>query len=322
MPSDRIGTGISRRYRQRGFSLFELIIALSVGVIVLGAAIGYLLREMRTLAGSEIRQSLNRNARYIAITLRHDIQKAGVDIDSNITFGTVATWAGTYGDTLLILHVPYLPEPAPLHSLIPPTGTDDPLPAGGTCGARCVDLLKDPAQPLELQPRNLARLQVRDTRRLILIDEVTETSATSFQASFTELPTILRLTAGLDGGLQLTRTGTFVQKLAPILYYVDAEQQLIRAERMNLDGTLDGDIVAYGVDKFDVKLLFADGDELEVANYNDTDDSNDYDDIVGIKVAVTVAAYRADPRVNQGELLKRDYEWFISPRNLRYERNR
>ena len=79
----------------------------------------------------------NRNARYIAISLRHDIQKAGVDIDSNITFGTVATWAGTYGDTLLILHVPYLPEPAPLHSLIPPTGTDDPSTGIENCPTCC-----------------------------------------------------------------------------------------------------------------------------------------------------------------------------------------
>jgi hypothetical protein len=120
----------------------------------------------------------------------------------------------------------------------------------------------------------------------------------------------------------LTRSGTFVQKLVPIVYYVDAEGQLHRAVRMNLDGSPVGDILAYGVERFEVKLVFADGDELDQANPTDTDDSNDYDDIVAVRVSVTVTADRVDPRVNDGELVKRDYEWTISPRNLRYQRNR
>ncbi len=132
----------------------------------------------------------------------------------------------------------------------------------------------------------------------------------------------MRQTAGLEGDLRLTRTGTFVQKLEPIVYYVDAEQQLHRAARLNLDGSPVGYILAYGVEQFDVRLVFADGDEGDVANPGDTDDSNDYDDIVAVKAAVTVAAERVDPRINRGVRLRRNYEWLVSPRNLRYERNR
>ncbi len=69
-------------------------------------------------------------------------------------------------------------------------------------------------------------------------------------------------------------------------------------------------------------LVFADGDTLTQANAVDSDDSNDYDDIVGVRVRVTVMADRTDPRVNGGQLLKRTYEWQMSPRNLRYEKNR
>jgi len=29
-----------------------------------------------------------------------------------------------------------------------------------------------------------------------------------------------------------------------------------------------------------------------------------------------------DPRVNQGKLVRKSYYWEISPRNLRYEKNR
>jgi prepilin-type N-terminal cleavage/methylation domain-containing protein len=314
--------GIGSVRGRRGFSLIELIVALTLGVIVLGAAIGYLLREMRSLAGGEIRQSVSRNGRYIGISLRHDIQKAGIDIESTTVFGTVKSWPGDDGDTLVILYVPYQPEPAPVHPLVPPVGSDDPLTGDGTCGSRCLDLLRGPSSPLEIEPGDLARLQVRATRRLILIEDVDDATDSTFEATFTEAPLILRQEAGLSGSLQLTRSGTFVQKLVPIIYYVDGQQQLRRAVRLDLDGSPEGDILAYGVERFEVKLVFADGEELDQANPADTDDSNDYDDIVAVRVSVTVVADRADPRVNRGELVSRDYEWTISPRNLRYQRNR
>jgi hypothetical protein len=37
---------------------------------------------------------------------------------------------------------------------------------------------------------------------------------------------------------------------------------------------------------------------------------------------VTLAADHADPRVNQGEVFTRVYEWRFTPRNLLWQRNR
>ena len=310
------------RLPRRGFSLVELIIALSLGVIVLGAAIGYLIREMRNLAGGDLRQSVSRNGRYVGNSLRHDLQQAGIAIKSTTTFGTVATWSGTQGDTLVVLYVPYNPTVAPAHPLLPPPGVDNPLPSGGTCGPYCVDVAKDPAVPLELQVGDLARLQVLDTRRLILIEDIVETSDTSVAVTFTQAPLILRRTAGLDGDLLLDRFGTFVQKLATVVYYLDEQAQLFRAPNLNLNGSPAGHILAYGVESFDVKLIFNDGDELDRADPGDEDDTNDYDDVVAVKVLATFKADRTDPRVNEGQLLRRNYEWTVSPRNLRYEKRR
>jgi len=305
-----------------GFTMVELIIALSLGVIVLGAAVAYVIREIRTLTGNEIRDSLTRNGRYVGVSLRHDVQRAGIGIESTMSFGTVAVWPGLRGDTLVILHVPYVPQVAPAHTIVPPPGEDNPLPPGGTCGARCIEVRKDPGLPLELQANDLARLQVAETRCLILIEEIRETSDTSVALEFTAADSILRQPAGLTGGLRLDRYGTYVQKLVPIIYYLDDEEQLIRAHRLNRDGSPAGDILAYDVERFDARLVFADGDELERAAPGDEDNSNDYDDIVAVRVLVTVKADRVDPRVNQGELLKRSYDWTVSPRNLRYEKQR
>jgi prepilin-type N-terminal cleavage/methylation domain-containing protein len=304
-----------------GFTVVELLVALSLGAIVLGGAIAYLVREMRTLTGNEIRQALVRNGRYVGISLRHDLQKAGIEIKSTTSFGTVDVWPGTYGDTLIVLHVPYVPDLAGPHPLQPPAGADNPLPPGGTCGPRCIEVVKD-TTPLELSVGDLARLQVLETRRLIMLEDINPTSDTSVELTFTDADIVLRQPGGLSGGVLLDRFGSYVQELSPIVYYLDAEGQLHRAFRLNLDGSPAGEILAYGVEEFDVKLVFSDDDELERANPTDADDSNDYDDIVAVKIRVTLKADRVDPRVNQGQLLRKSYEWTISPRNLRYEKQR
>ncbi len=313
-----------RRLARRGFTFIELIIALVLGVLVLAAAIGFVIREMRNLAGSEIRQGLSRNGRYVGISLRHDIQRAGIEIASTESFGTVAVWPGAYGDTLVILHVPYTPNLAPPHSLIPPAGNDNPLPPGGTCGATCVEVIKlpDGVAPLELQPGDLARVQIPGQRQLILIEQLDVTSDTSVKVTFTTIDTVLHQPASLTAGMALDRYSTFIQEIELVMYYVDDQEQLIRASHLNLNGSPEGYVLAYGVEEFDVKLTFADGDELERADPFDADDSNDYDDVIAVRVRVTLKADRADPRVNSGDLLRRSYEWMIAPRNLRYEKYR
>jgi hypothetical protein len=233
----------------------------------------------------------------------------------------VNVWPGSVGDTLVVIYVPYLPEPTPAHVLLPPDGVDNPLPPGGTCGSRCLDLLMDEAAELEIVAGDMLRLQVAGERRLLFIEEVVETSDTSFTVRFSEIEEILQQPAALSDDLRLDRFSTFVQKLTPIIFYVDEEEQLYRATALNPDGSPIGHVMAYGVERFDVKLVFADGDELDRADVSDGDDTNDYDDIAALKLLVTLKADRVDPRVNDGEVLRRDFEWTISPRNLRYERN-
>ncbi len=309
----------ARRQRVRGFTLIELMVGLLLGTIVISAAISFLITHMRSLEGSDIRENVVRNDRYIGALLRHDVQMAGIDIESSTEFGTVGAWPGSSGDTLFVLYVPYEPNPAPIHDIDP---TEAQPPAGeGTCGERCIEVLFDTSEPIELEEGDLARLEVNGVRRLILANDVTVDSD-ELEVTFTAADTLLRQPAGLTGNLQVEIPGTFIQKLHSIIYYLDDQDRLIRAERLNMDGTPDGDIVAYGVDEFEVSVIFEDGDELERPNPYDSDNSNDYDDVITVKVRVTMRAERTDPRVNGGELLTKTSVWYISPRNLRYEKNR
>ncbi len=318
----RIGRRLAGGRARRGFTFVELMVALTLGVVIVSAAIGYLLRELRTLTGSDLRLALSRNGRYVSVSLRHDLHKAGIGVKSTTTFGTLDTWAGNWGDTLVVLYVPYLPEPAPPHALFPAPGPGNPLPPGGTCGARCLDLKKDPVKALELEVGDLARLEVPGERRLIIVEDLVVTSDTTFQLRFTDATTILRQPAALSGGLLLDRFATYVQKLTPILYYLDGQEQLQRAERLNLNGSPNGDVLAYGVERFDVKLVFGDGDELDLADPADADVTNDFDDIVAARIRVDLKADRIDPRVNGGQLLRKGFEFNVAPRNLRYEKFR
>jgi prepilin-type N-terminal cleavage/methylation domain-containing protein len=309
----------ARSSRDRGFTLIELLVALMLGTVIITAAISFLITHMRSLEGSDIRENVVRNDRYIGALLRHDLQMAGIDIESSTEFGTVGAWPGSSGDTLFVLYVPYEPAPAPIHDIDP---TQFQPPAGeGTCGERCIDVLYDMSQPTELKEGDLARLEVNGVRRLIVVNDVS-VAGFALEVGFTAADTLLRQPAGLSGNLQVEVPGTFIQKLQAIMFYVDDQDRLIRANRLNMDGTPDGEIVAYCVDDFEISVVFDDGDELERPNPYDTDYSNDYDDVIAVKVRVTVRAERTDPRVNGGELLTKTSVWYVAPRNLRYEKNR
>lgn len=311
----------SKRAARTGFTLVELLIALTLGAIVVGAAINYLIRELRTLQSNDVRDVVTRTGRYVGISLRHDLQRAGIGIETTMSFGTVDVWPGTLGDTLVVLNVPYLPEPASPHTIVPPPGDDNPLLPGSTCGTQCIEVLRTPDVPFDLEVGELARLQVPGERRLVLILGTSLVSDTSAELTFTDASTILGRPAGMDG-LSIDRFSTYVQELDATVYYLDEGDRLMRAVGLDLDGSPQGQVLAYGVEEFDVKLVFADGDVLDGANPVDADDSNDYDDIVAVKVRITAKADRVHPMVNNGELLRRTFEWMVAPRNLRYEKDR
>ena len=304
--------------RRSGFSLVEMLIALTLGVIVVSAAIKYFMTEFRVLTANDVREVVARNGRYIGVALRRDLQRAGVGIETTTTFGTVDTWPGTYGDTLVVVFVPYIPQVSPPHGIVPPEGvTENPLPPNSTCGLQCIEVTKAAEPALDLGAGDLGRLQVLAGRRLVLIESASLTSDTSVELNFTSAATLLGQAAGM-AGLSLDRFGTFVQKLQPVIYYLD-EDRLMRAVRLNLDGSPAGEVLAYGVERFDVKVVFFDGDIYEQVNALDTDDSNDYDDVSALKITVTLKADRVHPMVNCGEPLERTFVWTIAPR---YEKNR
>ena len=298
------------------FTMIELLIALVMGVIVLSAALSFGVSTWRTMEGNSVREEVYRNGRFIGMSLERDMQTVGVGIASTVSFGTLAVW----GDTIVILSVPFDPNEAPPHDLDPAPGIDNPLPSGGTCGTYCLELSPDAKGDFTLEAGDLARLQVNDERRLVLLTSMKKMGL-KYSVEFTPHSALLHYTAGLTGGLLLDRYSTFAQRLVPIIYYLDGDK-LMRAEKLNQDGTPAGEILAYGVLEWEVNMVFTDLDEAPVASPLDGDPTNDFDDILGVRVRVVCAADRPSIHVRGGDLFTKEFEWQFSPRNLMYEKNR
>ncbi len=306
-----------KKMNTRGFTLIELLIALTVGVVVLAAALSFGVSTYRMMEGNDIREGAYRNGRFIGMSLERDMQTVGVGIASTVSFGALAVW----GDTIVILSVPFDPNEALPYDLEPGAGTDNPLPSGGTCGTYCIDLAPDaPGNAVDLAPGDLARLQVNDTRRLILISSVDQVGI-KYAITFGAHTSLIHYTAGLTGDLRMDRFSTFAQKLDPVFYYLDGDA-VMRATTLNPDGTPAGDVLAYGVKEWEVKLVFIDLDEADEADVYDSDPTNDFDDILGVRIRLVAGADRAAYYVKGGDIYTREFEWMFSPRNLMYERNR
>ena len=302
--------------RSNGFTLIELMLAMIVGLVVVSAAMSSAVTTFQTVRGTALREGVNRNARFVAMSLERDFMSTGVGITSTTSFGALAVW----GDTTVVLRVPYTPTLAPPYDIVPDTAS---LPAvgQGTCGSLCLDLAKA-SGVFDLAVGDLARMQIQSERRLVIITNVNDPGGPTdtVQIQFANLDTLVRFPGGLTG-LQIPANGAFVQKLMPVIYWPE-NGNLMRAERFAANGSLVGDIMASGVQSWEATLIFTDGDELDLADATDGDATNDYDDILSIRIRATLAADRADQRVNGGVLFTRDYAWRYSPRNLMYERNR
>jgi prepilin-type N-terminal cleavage/methylation domain-containing protein len=299
-----------RLSRRAGFTLVEMLIAMVVGVLVLSAAMTVGLSTFRSLTGVQLKDGIDRNARFIGLALQRDLTETGVEIDALPDFGTLAVW----NDTIAILRVPYDTAPAPIYNL-------DTLTTGnGVCGASCLDIRTAVAPRLAVG--DLARFQLNTARRLVLVTGLSPVAG-GYRVTFNTVDTLINHNSQIPtGGLTpANATSAFVQRLALVAYWRQG-LQLMRATQVDSTGALLGEVVADGVQSFEVTLLFTDGDELDHASGSDSDPTNDYNLISAIRVRAVMQADHADQRVSGGLLLTRPYEWFVSPRNLVYERNR
>lgn len=303
--------------RRSGFTLAEVLIALTVGMVVLVGAVNFSVSSWKTRRGWTVRESVDRDARFVGLSLARDVQEAGIAFTSTPVFASL----DARGDTLSILSVPYEPDEAPVYPIYNDGEESPTYPPGGTCGATCIEFQRVNGR-YELEAGDVVRLQVGSTRRLLLLTSVSAAANNRFRVEFLPVDRLANRPSGLDS-LLLMRSGTSIQKSNLVLYWRDASRRyLMRAERLDLSGQPVGATVASEAEAFEVRLLFTSGREHAAYDGMDADTTNDGNDIIGVKVRARLRAIRSDPAVNGGQPVARDYEWRVAPRNLLYEKNR
>ncbi len=310
---------------RRGFSLPELLIALSIGMVVIVAGTGYAVQTFKSRRGWMVRESIDRNARFVGISLQRDAAEAGVALESSASFASVNAAA----DTLSLLSVRWMKFPTPADSIEAPVypiyddgGAGPTYPLGvGNCGAECLEVVTTGLQ-VNMQVGDLLQLRVGTMRRLLLVTGVTGATPGRLRITFLNVASLAQRPSGLSG-IALQRSGTSVQQVRAVLYWRDvATRQLMRAERFSNTGRPQSAVIATDLLAFTPRLHFTDGNEAATYNGMDADSTNDGNDIIGLRVRAQLQADRIDPAVNGGERLLRWYEWQVSPRNLVYEKNR
>jgi len=307
----------ARRRRRGGFTLPEVLISLTVGMVVISGAVAFSVQSWTTRRGWTVRETVDRDARFVGLSLARDVQEAGIAFTSTSVFASV----DTHGDTLSVLSVPYEPTEAGVYPIYNDGDTLPTYPPGGTCGETCIDFQRVNGS-FDLQSGDLARLQVGGTRRLLLLTSVVSRPNNLFRVNFLPLEKLVNRPSGLDS-LLLMRAGTSIQKANLVMYWLDPSRQyLMRASKIDLNGQPIGSTMAGNVEAFQARLLFTSGAEHGTYDGIDADTTNDGKDIIGVKVRAKIRSTKSDPTVNGGYPIARWYEWRVSPRNLLYEKNR
>lgn len=304
---------------RHGYTLLELLIAMVLGLIVISVSANFAASMLRSSRASDLRDNLARDSRFVGGSIARDLQDAGVAIDTDAQFGSVAT----RNDTLITLSVPFLPNVAEAYPMSTPTDTAQLLPPGGTCGPTCLDVDDAGTVAFQLRAGDVGLLTVNTQRRLLLITSVTAPASNKKRLTWLAVDSLFVFPAGLSGGLRLTRTGVTLQRLQINAWYRDVvNSTLVRADAYSTTGQLKGVVAARGVQTFVAALEFLDGVERPRASGFDADTLNDYDRITSVRLRSRMRVERTDRSINGGAAFFRDYAWRVSPRNLAYQRNR
>ena len=258
------------RRQRAGFTIAELLISMTVALVVITAGANFAVRSLQTRRGWTMRESVDRNARFVGMSLARDAQEAGVAIESNPVFATL----GAFQDTLSVLSVPFEPSEAPVYTIYNDGGIDPNYPAGGNCGTYCIELMKT-SNTYTLAAGDLVRLQIGGTRRLLFLTNVGNLNATRFRITFLDVDMFLGRESGLENVL-LTRAGTSAQKLRAVAYWRDpVTKSIMRAEKFTSTGQLVGQVMASSAEAFETSLLFVNNVEADGYDGMDADTTND-----------------------------------------------
>jgi prepilin-type N-terminal cleavage/methylation domain-containing protein len=304
-----------------GFTIVELLVVMLISGLVISSAVG-LLKTVRSSSRTErLVVDVQDNARYAISMLTRDLMEAGQGMDPSLDFGVIAVADGGAGknDTLFIL---FADPGTPIHAVEAPPGNPK----------QQVDVRITCSDPVtDLEDGDFVYLASGSARG---VAHVTQVNRANNGATCSGDPNEIIGTAKLnvsvvdneEHGLvfEANEAGAALERVNAAVYFVDDSDPM--HPTLNRATEYDGDWVempiADMITEFRVELMFADGDELPVADSGDSDLTNDFDDINTVRLHLRGSARRTDKDLAGGQRVDRDYTMSVSPRNQLYTRNR
>jgi hypothetical protein len=299
----------------------ELLVVMLISGLVISSAVG-LLKTVRSASRTErLVVDVQDNARYALSMLTRDLLEAGQGMDPSLAFGPVSVADGGAGknDTLFIL---FADPGTPIHAVDASPGNPK----------QKVDVRITCADPVtDIEKGDFVYLASGTARA---VAHVTHVSRSNNGVTCSLDPNETIGTLNLDVAVvdaekhgwvfEANEAGAALERVNAAVYFVDdsdpTHPTLNRATEYNGDWVEMP--IADMISEFHVELIFADGDELPVADSGDGDLTNDFDDINTVRLHLRGSTRRADKDLAGGYRVDRDYTLSVTPRNQLYTRNR
>ncbi|MCU0622415.1 MAG: prepilin-type N-terminal cleavage/methylation domain-containing protein [Gemmatimonadaceae bacterium] len=304
---------------RRGFTLVELLAAMTIGLLVLGAATSFAINAWITQSRSQASEDTTRRGRYLATSLQRDVGEVGVFVSSSLRFGSLVV----NGDTIGMLRVPTRDTSLSPSYLLRWNVASPPAAGVGTCGTHCLEVRKRSGR-VEIAPGDLFLIRDDGTgsQRVLLATTVNDPNPTDTLAAVrvTFLNGVTRLwrwPSQMDSTISVPNST--VQKLAVAVYYRDGNS-LMRASSFNSAGQLVPELMAAGISGFEASVFFANGTQADSAFPGDS--LRNFCQVASVRALAQLTTDRpADPRIANSALVTRPMEMTFLARNLVYQRN-
>ncbi len=285
----------------RGFSLVEMMIGLTITMVVVGAFINLLINQNKSYSSESLRQEMNISGRVAMDEIQREAMNVGTGLPGLFPAIQIRDGGSSEPDTITFIYVPQTNIYLEFSSSPKPNASANSMKFSAAS--------------------NVDSIAVGD--HLIIYDEsdfniieVTSVNIPSGTAVFVP-PAGVNTPSGLAKAYDPPTTViTRVSVTSMTVDKTDSDHpQLIKFKGSNVLGS-----IAYDIENLQVLLYFEDGDTASVADTTDGDTTNDPMDLDAVEVTVTARSSRADTERNQegDHFWRQEFTAMVAPRNLIY----
>jgi len=285
----------------KGFSLVEMLIGMTITMVVVGAFINLLINQNKSYSSESLRQEMNITGRVAMDEIQREAMNAGTGLPGLFPSIQIRDGGSSLPDTITFIYVPQTniflefatsPKPnASANSMKFSAASDDDSVVIGD------------------------HLIIYDESSFNII-EITSINTSSHTAVFVP-PAGVNSPAGLAKAYDpATAVITRVSVTSMTVDKSDtAHPKLIKFKGSNVLGS-----IAYDIENLQVLIHFEDGDTASIADTTDGDTTNDPMDLDAVEVTVTARSSRADTERNQegDHFWRQEFTSMVAPRNLIY----